>query len=530
MMRLVLLPCLAAATLGARPVDRYSAAYGTAPGEAALQLGRPSPPDGLYAGNGDVTVMLTGNQSLSSRAPGWQQWLWMSKNDMWSSDSTSYYPHLSAGRVGFLLAPPGASATANATATMLPGNASIVHALAGGGASVAAVTRVLENNAIVTTLTCTSASGAPCALTLLLSDTDGNHYGVAQDAGAAPDGSLVWWRKENLHSALNPAYVGSCDPLLPLQSIVRAFTIDAASNVALANGSCLWADEAAAPGIVTTGACAAPQGAWTWKGPAAGGDIVHAASSQCLSAASGTLALGACGAAPWAQLPANDGNASHVFINATSGAGGCIVAVPDNNNNTLGVALGVADAAGKLVSGTAARVSPTDAAAGITLSLSLASGAEYTLLAGLQTLRDIGCAGIRPQWAACAGSPQAAAAALVQAMADTAGRQAAVAASDAFWEGYWAASSVDLTAGAAPNATAQLAVVERFYYFMQYLLACNTRDGKVTPALDGFVCIEPVAWGDQFTLCVAQPLGGAPQAPRGLDAPGPSSSSRFPPR
>ena len=28
----------------------------------------------------------------------------------------------------------------------------------------------------------------------------------------------------------------------------------------------------------------------------------------------------------------------------------------------------------------------------------------------------------------------------------------------------------------------------------------NTRDGKVTSALDGFVNHEPVAWGDQFTL------------------------------
>jgi hypothetical protein len=31
----------------------------------------------------------------------------------------------------------------------------------------------------------------------------------------------------------------------------------------------------------------------------------------------------------------------------------------------------------------------------MTLSLSLKSGVEYTLLVGLQTLRDTGCAGIR---------------------------------------------------------------------------------------------------------------------------------------
>jgi hypothetical protein len=40
---------------------------------------------------------------------------------------------------------------------MYPGNASIVHALTSGGSSVAGATRVLENNAIVTSLTCTSA-------------------------------------------------------------------------------------------------------------------------------------------------------------------------------------------------------------------------------------------------------------------------------------------------------------------------------------------------------------------------------------
>jgi hypothetical protein len=449
--------------------------------------------------------MFTGGEPASPHghdsALGWQQWLYLSKNDMWGSDSVSYYPHLSAGRVGLLIIPAGVNASAtnaNGTVTMLPGNASIAHSLAGAGGTVVGSTRVLENNVVATTLVCTSASGAPCAATLLLSDTDGNHFGVAQDAGAAPDGSLVWWRKENLHSALNPAYTGSCNPLFPLQSTERAFTVDASDNLAMANGSCLWFDPVASPGVVTTGSCTAPQGVWKWSGAAAGGDILHVASSTCLSA---KLALGACGAALWAQAPAGDGNASHVFLNATDGAG-CMIVVPDNNNNTLGVSLGISDALGNLVSGTAARVSPTNPYAGMTLSLSLASGAEYTLLVGVQTLRDIGCAGIRPQWQTCTKPPQAAAAALVEAMAGTAGRGAAVLASDAFWAGYWAASSVDLTSGAAPNATAsqQLGVVERWYYLAQYLLACTTRDGKVTSALDGFVCVEPVPWGDQFTL------------------------------
>lgn len=43
-------------------------------------------------------------------------------------------------------------------------------------------------------------------------------------------------------------------------------------------------------------------------------------------------------------------------------------------------------------------------------------------------------------------------------------------------------------------------MVERWYYLSQYLLGSTTRDGKVTSALDGFVCIEPVPWADQFTL------------------------------
>ena len=459
-----------AAASAARPVDRYSASWAT-PG--AFPTGRPAPPDGLYAGNGDVTCMLTGNSSASapphSAALGWQQWLHLSKNDMWGSDRAAYYPHLSAGRVGFLLQPAGApGAAANASATMFPGNASIVHALtAAGGASVLGATRVLENNVVAAALTCTSPTGAPCAVTLTLSDTDGNHFGVAQDAGAAPGGDLLWWRKENLHEALNPAYLGSCDPLLPLQSTERAFTVDPASGaLALVNGSCLWYDEVASPGMVTVGACTPPQGAWAWKGPAGAGDIVHTASAQCLGNQKAGLALGPCGAAPWAQLPAGDGSASHFYVNSTAAVvapGGCIVAVPDNNNNTLGVAVGVADASGNLVKGVAARVSPTDPSAGTTLTLSLSSGVEYTLLIGLQTLRDIGCAGIRPQWAACAQAPQDAAAALVRSMADTAGRGAAVAASDAFWAGYWGASSIDITSGASPNASAALATVERFY-------------------------------------------------------------------
>jgi hypothetical protein len=232
-MKLAIAALCLAASQSARPVDRYTVEWATPAGPAGFNIptGRPGPPAAPYAGNGDVNVMYTGGDPASRHddALSWQQWLHMSKNDMWGSDSVSYYPHLSAGRVGILLTPDGANGTsANGTVTMVPGNASLLHALTAAGGAVLGATRVLENNVVATTLTCVSASGGACAVTLTLSDTDGNHYGVAQDAGAAPNGSLVWWRKENLHSALNPAYTGSCNPLLPLQSTERAFTVDAA--------------------------------------------------------------------------------------------------------------------------------------------------------------------------------------------------------------------------------------------------------------------------------------------------------------
>ena len=60
----IILALLGAAS-AARPVDRYSASWST-PG--AFPTGRPTPPDGLYTGNGDVTLMLTGNTSASAPA------------------------------------------------------------------------------------------------------------------------------------------------------------------------------------------------------------------------------------------------------------------------------------------------------------------------------------------------------------------------------------------------------------------------------------------------------------------------------
>ena len=91
---------------------------------------------------------------------------------------------------------------------------------------------------------CTATGGKACPVTLVLSDTNQNHYNVAQDTGAASDGTSMWWRKENLRNALNPAYVGSCDADVPLQSTERLFTVDGGTGaVRMANGSCLWFDD-----------------------------------------------------------------------------------------------------------------------------------------------------------------------------------------------------------------------------------------------------------------------------------------------
>ena len=91
----------------ARVVDRYTVTWATprlldAP--HYIPVNRPSPPTGPYVGNGDVSLLYSGNGTAGNKHAqavlDWQQWLYMSKNDMWGSDQTDYYPHLSAGRVG----------------------------------------------------------------------------------------------------------------------------------------------------------------------------------------------------------------------------------------------------------------------------------------------------------------------------------------------------------------------------------------------------------------------------------------------
>lgn len=82
----------AATVATARVVDRYKVSFALPPTDAvphAIPMGRPQPPGGPYAGNGDVTIMHTGDGSSDGKHTAhldWQQWHYLSKNDMWGSD------------------------------------------------------------------------------------------------------------------------------------------------------------------------------------------------------------------------------------------------------------------------------------------------------------------------------------------------------------------------------------------------------------------------------------------------------------
>ncbi len=343
-----------------RVVDRYDVRFATPPTATTptrIPLNRPNPPTGAYAGNGDVSLLHAGNgtnyvKKHTSASLDWQQWLYLSKNDIWVSDAKDYYVHMSAGRVGIHIDPAGGMIPSiNGTVSMSPGNASISSSLvdaAGGNAAVHLRTRVLENNVILTTLVCTSIDEAKgCTATFLLSDTDKNFYGLAQQSGASSDSAVIWWRKENLHATLNPAYLGSCDPRVPLQSVERRFTVGGADedDLRMFNQSCLWPSSSgngtSAVMTLTSGSCDEPNGHFKWIG---GGHILHVASNRCLST---SLKLVACvtTSPPWKKVPSGGNNASVFYIAAATGdeeEDQCMIVVPDNNNNTLGVALGLA--------------------------------------------------------------------------------------------------------------------------------------------------------------------------------------------
>jgi hypothetical protein len=523
-------------------------------GESVPVGKHPHPPAGPYLGNGDVVLVYSGNGSEGVHEPlhygTWldgQQWLSLSKNDMWMSDSTSMFTHLSAGRVGVR----GPTHRYNGTVQQRIGSGALTHTLRSEAVTLTSETVISEGNVILTSLRCdargaTATSEPPtCAVALSLSDTNSNHFRVGQSTGSASGagggGSVIWWRKENLHQAINPAYLGSCDPLRVLQSTQREFRVDPhTSRLSMANGSCMWAHDdttgaaRGGPVTVTTGACSQPRGCWEYRA----GDILYCGDSsgsaytsqtqRCLGASSTaqhssfsatapalfSLSPQACGQKLWA-LNQSEGR-GRGFLSLRSGRGtgagsnSCLVVIPDNANNTLGVAVGMAESAtGRLVEGTPSVANSTDPSGGMVLMLELHSGVNYTMLTALQTLRDIGCAGSTADTARCVQSPEAAAVALVSATAPLSAMNAAIQSSREFWSGFWRESAIDLGAGeplpanaSVPDMSAKgnLSVVEKFYYCAQYLLACTTRDGKVTPALDGLVVTEPVAWGDQFTL------------------------------
>ena len=80
-----------------RVVDRYSVRWST-PANAEtpnyIQLNQPSPPSGAFVGNGDVSLLYAGNgtnyqKKHTAASMDWQQWLYISKNDMVRAYSSS---------------------------------------------------------------------------------------------------------------------------------------------------------------------------------------------------------------------------------------------------------------------------------------------------------------------------------------------------------------------------------------------------------------------------------------------------------
>jgi hypothetical protein len=474
----------ASASAGAsrRPVDRHVPRWDTpaTTKDGAVPVGPPHPPAGPYVGNGDVVAVYSASGTVPVHMPNHYgtalngtQFLWLSKNDMWSSDQASMFSHLSAGKIALR----GPAGDYNGSVQQRMGEAALWHTLRGSVAQITAKTAVLENNVVHTTVVCEAP--APCPLELTLSDTNRNHFRTTQTAGRAlalaggGSGSAVWWRKENLHDgqAINPAYLGSCDPFQLLQSTQRSFVVggnsSSSNRLSMANGSCLWlADGANASDVLlSTGDCSQPQGCWEWRqhasaatddrtGGGAAGDIVHcgdasaahgqAAGATCLGAevhgrgASFTLSADACGQRLW-SLNSSSGPASgYLALRSSLSVGGpasskCMVVVPDNTNNSLGVALAVANTAtGEILKAqTLSVVNDSDPSYGMALSVTLAPGVNYSVLTALQTLRDIGCAGTTAETARCTQAPEEAAVALLESSAKN--LSAIVAESQAFW-------------------------------------------------------------------------------------------------
>jgi len=70
----------------------------------------------------------------------------------------------------------------------------------------------------------------------------------------------MWMRNQNLHSASNPAHMGSCSPDEVIYGNERQFKLGSASaapHLQMMNGSCLWVDDPDTPSAsaITVGDC-----------------------------------------------------------------------------------------------------------------------------------------------------------------------------------------------------------------------------------------------------------------------------------
>lgn len=317
-------------------------------------------------------------------------------------------------------------------------------------------------NAVLTTVTCTQTNGQDCQVTLTLRDCCRNNGGFPERYGGSKSG--IFFRKENLHSATNPAYSGSCDANVLYYNVERSFQVDSSSGaLSMVNGSCLWVldPDNATHSAITTGSCDQPQGKFVmqhngtivWAGAAQGASLCLTSSvslAPC-SSSSTTWTISTNASMPGYLYPASS--------SASVGDGGsnCVMVVPDNSNNTVSTAAMVFERDSGAVVTAAKDPAPVNSSAidqGIAYTVSLKSGVTYVVVSAVLTLRDIGCAGTRPNTEKCPQPIEEAAMAHATSLGQPGRLAAAQAAHDAFWLKYWNASSIDITNGNGnPNAT-----------------------------------------------------------------------------
>lgn len=406
-----------------RPVDRHIVEFASlGPFSQSSNGGAFGNP---FVGNGDVAMSLDISRSGPGRQPGpdGNQAIAFGKSDYWISDAGTYFSHLAAARLHLNLPLSPSNYSASGKQDIVTGTLSWNLGPkqgasqeeqrspdAGALPSLNASSIIGEsNNIVITTLSC-NAGGPACPIDVTLSDSSNNDHRLQTYAGVdqsrsvchtpsthaqpslqdiafhAADASVtaaydslhsgsVWWRKENVHEASNPAYVGSCDPFDALFSVERSFVVSTTdSMLSMNNGSCLWLDDpGASSSTVSTGSCNAPQGKWKWVPHNEGkeqyatngtGDIVYAGlgvkedegsdSELCLSAHPGRGNVGlavdgtGCGKGQWTfGIGTVNSSLTQGYLGLSPSVGahatGCLVVVPDNSNNTLAVATSLID-------------------------------------------------------------------------------------------------------------------------------------------------------------------------------------------